>query len=291
MAMVACGTEARRHWTAQELHAALQPWVKKGRVQAGPAAAALHNAHPERLRPRANAAATAMRLLDAQAFGLLYLTDEGGPDRDAHDLPVLWPKAGIPAVKDLKSDTEESEASTESETGESSVLTPSSTPAGVEVASQLAARHAAQKVLQQRRLMRLRPEAATAGAARAGEQEPNAAAGEQQLVAKEPKVTVRGKAKATAKANAAKVLKPQKARGAAAARDARTEAHTSFRSFQTEQLRKLKGEGCSGKAAMQAVGKLWLEHQAKVLGKPYGCPKCRWQTGCRKCQRWAPRHG
>ncbi len=271
----------RQHWTSNQLHAALQAFVKEGRVQAGAAAAVLHAAHPERLRPRAAAAAAAMRLLDQQAFGLLYLRNPDGADKDALDLRVLWPKAGVEPLRqsDLPSDTDQEAESTESETGASSELTPSSTPEGIAECAEVAARHAAQRALRARRLMRLRPTVAKAS----GGSKSSAA-----VAAPKPKAKATAARSASGTKGKAEPPRPLRARGAAAARESREGTHTTWQTFQAEHLPKLKSEGCSGRAAQQAVGKLWLEHQAKALGKKYGCPKCRWETGRKRCGRYPP---
>lgn len=305
---------ARCHWTAAQLYDLIssEGYVQGGQVQFRKAAVAMAKRHPERLRPRVAAAVEGMRLLDAHAFGLLYLHNPEGAQRDGEQLHAACAE---PMVDDVEEVTNLQEAADGDSSGsESSELSPSSTPDGIRAAQALAmeqdsarARHACglqpeDVGVQGRRWLGRTPKRprAKATALEQGLKVPDELATVPAAPkAKNPSQVAKAKAKSTAKAKAkgaaksrgkgAAAAKPANARGARAARETRDSAHGSWAEFlaaHRADFGHLPPKKVSG-----AVAALWREHQAKALGKPYGCPKCRYLTGCPKCNRYPPGKG
>ncbi len=209
---------------------------------------------------------------------------------------------------------EESEPSDSDDSSSSSELSPSSTPEGVAAANALAAAQAAERARQT--AARPRPGATAKRTARKKQRQAEAA--EDALTAADAPTAAgsggtraakaRGRARraaadadtaaAAASAGAATAKKrgrpskealkkeeARKARGAEAANASRGTCMQAWHDFRREQTPNFAHLG--RKEALAAVGKAWREHQATVLGKPYGCPKCEF-TGCNACGRWPP---
>ncbi len=279
-----------KHWTAEELLPVLRDFVAEGRLQVEAAAKRCIELAPGRLRPWAMQAHKAVDNLDQELHGLLYTEDPGQRLEDARRLRDLWltaataqrqPPAGVPEP------ASESEDSTES-----SELSPSSTPEGVALANALAASQAAQRAARApprpglcanaKRTAKKALKAAAKAAATA-----EVAATAEDGGAASSSSAAKGKAKGKAKAKGRPKAEPAtaRARGAAAARDSRTEAMSTWHDFRAEQTPKFSHLG--RQEALKAISAAWREHQATALGKPYGCPKCTW-NGCSKCGRWPP---